>query len=91
MDEFVGKWGKIQYDGLLLLNNKAINEIEKLKVHNYAQKGCLSNIGVGCGNEALHINSFFHRSRMSTLLAYAIITVLLFSHNSAVEITPKRL
>ena len=94
MDKFVGKWGKIQYDGLLLLNNKAINEIEKLKVH--MRKGCLSNIGVGCGtnrNEALHkhINSFFHRSRMSTLLAYAIITVLLFSHNSAVEITPKKI
>ena len=28
---------------------------------------------------------------MSTLLAYAIITVLLFSHNSAVEITPKKI
>ena len=91
MDKFVGKWGKIQHDGLLLLNNKDINEIEKLKVH--MGKGCLSNIGVGCGinrNEALH-KLFFHRSRMSTLLAYAIITVLLFSHNSSIEITPKRL
>ena len=94
VDKFVGKWGKIQHDRLLLLNDKAINEIEKLIVH--MCKGCLSNIGVGYGtnrNEALHkhINSFFHRSRMSTLLAYAIITVLLFSHNSAVEITPKKI
>ena len=60
------------------------------------QKGCLSNIGVGCRknrNEALHrhINSFFHRSRMSTLLGYAIITVLLFSHNSAIQVAPKKL
>ena len=93
-DKFVAKWGKIQHDGVFLLNNKAINEIEKLKVH--MRKGCLSNIGVSCGtnrNEALHrhINSFFHRSRMSTLLAYAIITVLLFAHNSAVEIAPKKI
>jgi len=39
-------------------------------------KGCLSNIGTGCGtnrNEALHrnINAFFNRSRISVLLAYA--------------------
>ena len=93
-DKFVGKWGKIQHDGLILLNDKAIIEMEKLKVH--MRKGCLSNIGVSCGtnrNEALHrhINSFFHRSRMSTLLAYAIITVLLFSHNSAVEVTPRKI
>lgn len=83
-DKFVAKWSTIQHDGLVLLNSKAVHEVEKLKEH--MRKGCLSNIGVGCGtnrNEALHrhINSFFHRSRLSTILAYALITVLLFSHN----------
>ena len=83
-DKFVAKWSTIQHDGLVLLNSKAVYEVEKLKEHMH--KGCLSNIGVGCGtnwNEALHrhINSFFHRSRMSTTPAYALITVLLFSHN----------
>ena len=93
-DNFLTKWSKIQHNGLLLLNDKAVNEVEKLKEH--IRKGCLSNIGVGCGtnrNEALHrhLNSFFHRSRISTLLAYAFITVLLFSHNSSVENTSKKI
>ena len=44
-------------------------------------------------NEVLygHINLFFFQSRLSTILAYGVIIVLLFSHNSTVEITPKRL
>lgn len=80
-DKFVAKWNIIQHDGLVLLNSKAVHEVKE-----HMRKGCLSNIGVGCGtnrNQALHrhINSFFHQSRMSTILAYALIIVLLFSHN----------
>ena len=75
------------------MNREVLNEIDKLKVH--IMKGCLSNIEVGCGtnrNEALyiHINSFFHQSRISILLAYALMTVLIYSHNSAQQAKPKR-
>ena len=85
MENFIKKWENVNYLGKLLLNNEALNEIEKLKVH--IMKGCLSNIEVGCGtnrNEALHkhMNSFFHQSRISILLAYALMTVLIYSHNS---------
>jgi len=93
MDKFVKKWKDITHSKVPLLNDGAINEIEKLKVH--IRKGCLSNIEVGCGtnqNEVLHrhINSFFYQSRISMLLAYALMTVLIYSHNSAQQIKPKR-
>ena len=60
-----------------MLNNAAKEEIEKLKVH--INKGCLSDIGVGCGtnrNKVLHrhINSFFHQSKLS-ILYYCILTI----------------
>ena len=93
LEAFVKKWSDLYYEEKPVLTNAANEEIEKLKVH--INKGCLSNIGVGCGtnrNEALHrhINSFFHQSKMSILLAYALMTVLLHSHNSCVQIRPKR-
>ena len=93
MDQFVEKWKDITHSEVPLLNGGALNEIEKLEVH--IRKGCLSNIEVGCEtnrNEALHrhINSFFYQSRISMLLAYALMTVLIYSHNSAQQIKPKR-
>ena len=93
MDHFVRKWKDITHLGVPLLKDGAVNEIDKLRVH--IRKGCLSNIEVGCGtnrNEALHkhINSFFYQSRISMLLAYALMTVLLYSHNSTQQIKPKR-
>lgn len=93
MERFVKKWKDTTHSEVPLLNDGAINEIIKLKVH--IRKGCLSNIEVGCGtnqNEALHrhINSFFYQSRISMLLAYALMTVLIYSHNSAQQIKPKR-
>ena len=59
-------------------------------------KGCLSDINVSCGtnrNEVLHkhLNSFFHRSRISVTLAYAILMVLLYSHNCSIQNKPKRI
>ena len=59
-------------------------------------KGCLSDINVSCGtnrNEVLHkhLNSFFHRSRISVTLAYAILMVLLYSHNCSIQSKPKRI
>lgn len=94
MNQFVDKWKDCQYSGEILLNEKMRIEIEKLKVH--IQKGCLSSIEAGCGtnrNEALHkhINSFFYQSRISILLAYALMTVLLYSHNSVQQSKSKRI
>ena len=80
LEAFEKKWNDLYYEEKPVLTNAAKEEINKLKVH--VTKGCLSTIGVGCGtnrNEALHkhINSFFHQNKMSILLAYALMTVLL--------------
>ena len=93
-DKFIGKWKEIKFDGVPILNTAAINEINKLKHH--MLKGCLSDINVSCGtnrNEVLHkhLNSFFHRSRISVTLAYAILMVLLYSHNCSIQSKPKRI
>ena len=55
------------YQGVPLLSDEAIEEIENLGGH--IMKGCLSDIPVGGGtnkNEAFHryVNQFFHKSRM---------------------------
>jgi len=94
MDNFVKEWKNVSHFGKPLFSSETLHEIEKLKFH--ITKGCLSNIEVGCGtnrNEALHrhMNSFFHQSRISILLAYALMTVLIYSHNSIQESKPKRI
>ena len=93
-EKFIEKWKEINFEGVPILNTAAINEINKLKRH--MSKGCLSDIDVSCGtnrNEVLHrhLNSFFHRSRISVTLAYAILMVLLYSHNSSIQNKPKRI
>ena len=93
-NKFITKWKSIKHDGVVILTDNVEKEINKLKVH--MNKGCLSNIGTGCGtnrNEALHrhINAFFNRSRISVLLAYALISVFLYSHNSTVNQQSKKL
>ena len=50
--------------------------------------GCLSNIPPGGStnhNERFHsrINTFFHKSQIGIFLAYALLTVIIYSYNSA--------
>ena len=66
-----------------------LQAIEKLKRHITA--GCLSNIPPDGGTNRnkrfhSHIKSYFNRSRIGVLLAYALITVIIHSHNSAIKV-----
>ena len=85
LDQFLVKW-KSQKDGdHHVLSAESIHEIDKLKIH--AKKGCLSGIEVGGGtncNEAFHrhINTFFHKSRIGTLHAYALLMLVIFHFNN---------
>ena len=85
LDQIKQKWKQIVYQGVPLLSDEAIEEIEKLGRH--IMKGCLSDIPVGGGtnkNEAFHryINQFFHKSRMGILLAYALMMAIICQFNS---------
>lgn len=62
-----------------------MEEIEKLKVH--IVKSCLSGINVGGGtnkNETFHqyVNTFFHKSRIGVLLAYAMMMTIISHFNN---------
>lgn len=89
MDNFVSKWKNAVHDGPKILSEKVMGQIHGLRVH--IQRGCLSNIEPGGGtnyNEALHrhINPHFnHAGRMGLPLAYALLTILLYRHNSKKE------
>ena len=58
------------------------------------QLGCLSDIPVGAvtnRNEQLHqhLGSYFNRSKIGVLLAYALLSVILHSHNASIRISGK--
>ena len=95
MDAFVAKWRNIRgSDNTLLFTNHTLHAISNLKRH--IMCGCLSNIPPGCGtnrNERFHsyINSKFHRSRIGVLLAYALLTAFMYSHNTSVKVHGKSL
>ena len=62
-----------------------MKEVDHLLKH--VRKGCLSGIPVGCGtnlNENLHglFNSHFNASKIGIMFAYALLSILLFSHNN---------
>ena len=86
LNNFLLKWRSLKDDNeQYILNVEAIHEIEKLK--NHAEKGCLTEIEVGGGtncNEAFHrhINTFFHKSRIGTLYAYALLMLLIYRFNN---------
>lgn len=69
----------------LILTDKVMVQLQSLCVH--AQKGCLSDIEASGGtgrNEALHrhVNPHFsHAGRIGIPLAYALLSVLLYTHN----------
>lgn len=85
INAFLARWKNVSHGGKYILTNETLAEIEKLKMH--MLKGCLSGIPVGGGtnrNEAFHryINTFFHKSRMGILLAYALMMSIICHFNS---------
>ena len=91
LDNLETKWCNAEHNGQKVLNEKVQKQIMALKSH--IQRGCLSGIEPGGGtnyNEALHhcINSHFsHAGQIGLALAYALLTVLLFIHNSKREMS----
>ena len=87
---WVDKWSTL--GGNTLISNAVINAVDNLLVH--VDKGCLSGIPPGCGtnrNENLHkqMNTYFHASRVSILFAYALVSVLIYSHNNRMSFKGK--
>ena len=85
LDIFMEKWRSIAIDSHKILTDEAIQEISRLKVH--VSRGCLSEIPTSCGtnrNEAFHryIRTFFHKSRLGALLAYALMMMIVFHFNN---------
>lgn len=85
INSFVQRWENVAYNGQNVLTRDSMEEIEKLKVH--IVKGCLSGINVGGGtnkNEAFHryVNTFFHKSRIGVLLAYAMMMTIISHFNN---------
>ena len=77
---------KIDDRGVNLFKSDTLTTLNNLKYHITA--GCLSNIPPGAGtnkNERLHehIKSFFRRSRVGILLAYALLTMIFHAHNTS--------
>jgi len=90
---FVKKWKDATREGVKIFKPETIKATENLKRHILA--GCLSNIPPGGGtnkNERLHehIKSYFNRSRIGILLAYAILHMIFHAHNSSVTIKGKK-
>lgn len=85
IESFVERWKDVSYNEQVILTKESIEEIERLKAH--IRRGCLSAISVGGGtnqNEAFHryINTFFHRSRIGKLLAYAMMMTIISHFNN---------
>ena len=85
LNTFLSKWKHVEHNGLKILTDKVLKQINALQTH--IERGCLSQIEPGGGtshNEALHqyINPHFnHAGRMGLPLAYALLTILLYRHN----------
>ena len=89
LDAFISKWRDVSHNGVKIFKPDTFKALNNLKHHISA--GCLSNIPPGRGtnrNERFHehINSFFNRSRIGILLAYALITVITHAHNTSKQI-----
>ena len=86
---WVKKWLEIGGD---LITESVLSEIENLLVH--VRHGCLSGIPRGCGtnrNENLHmlLNRHFNRSRIGVLLAYALLSVTIYTYNNKIHFKGK--
>jgi hypothetical protein len=85
VDSFISQWKDVSHENRFVLTKECLEEFEKLKVH--IMKGCLSQIPPGGGtnrNEAFHryVNTFFHKSRLGILLAYALMMMIIHQSNS---------
>ncbi len=93
LDTFTTKWKDRADDkGVILFKSETFKAFTNIKRHISA--GCLSGIPPGGGtnrNERLHkhINSFFNRSRIGILLAYALLTTIFHSHNNSKKFAGK--
>lgn len=85
LDTFYDKWKDVKDSGgKCLCSPDTSHAIRNLKTH--VQLGCLSHIPPGAGtnrNERFHkhVNTYFNRSRIGSLLAYALLTVCMYAHN----------
>lgn len=93
LDVFVAKWKDASDSkGTKLFKAETLASLHNLKQHITA--GCLSYIPPGGGtnkNERLHehLKTFFHRSRIGILLAYALLTVIFHTHNTSQKVGGK--
>ena len=89
MEQFVKEWKDVKSgSGKNLFTLETFRAIENLRQH--MTTGCLSDIPPDAGtnrNERFHsqIKLYFNRSRVGILLAYALMTVIIHSHNSAIK------
>ena len=95
MEAFEEKWINVaDQDNRKVFSTETKRAISNLKKH--IMYGCLSDIPPGCGtnrNERFHchMNSLVRRSRIGVLLAYALLSVVMYSHNSSAKIKGKTL
>ena len=95
LERFEMKWKAVKNnDDKPLFSQATTQAISNLKQH--IRHGCLSDIPPGCGtnrNERFHchMNSLIRRSRIGVLLAYALISIVMYSHNSTVKFKGKTL
>lgn len=66
------------------------------KLQRHVNSGCLSHIPPNSGtnpNERFHrfLNSFFNKSKIGVILAYALMTLLIHAHNSQLLINGRRI
>lgn len=90
---FVERWESASdCHGKRLFKTETDNAIKNLMKH--VRNGCLSGIPPGCGtnhNEIFHqyINTFFHRSKIGIFLAYALLSVFIYHHNTKSKVHHK--
>ena len=86
MDNFMIKWkDACNSNGDPIFRADTNNALKN--VMNHIKLGCLSRIPPGGGtnkNERFHqhMKTFFHRSKVGILLAYALLSVIIYHHNS---------
>lgn len=88
LDDFVKKWEAFgvheQWNNIITESTK--KEVDALKKH--VTKGCLSDIPKGAGtsrNEAFHRTLNMHFGRVGIPLALALLTILIYQHNSKIS------